>query len=430
MANNVNFTGNGTYYSPYDIQNLAKYATGVAITNRPVLDAGEMMSGCAGNLAIQGFSWLKDNKGNYAGALKSQTEAARQMSNIYKTQDSFTKGVKAVANASSSAELLAAMPTAEKLATMSKSTQKLYAEAKIAAETLGQTGTAYASKTANQLLCQANAAAAKEAAASATGFWGKAKNVLGVNKASAAINTAAAKSAVGSTCLNTFKANGGPMMLVMEGATETITNVIPTFKQLGFKSGMKQVGKSAVKTVASVGGWVAGAALGTKIGAAIGSIIPGAGTAVGAVVGAAIGSICSLVGGIFGSKLAKKGAEKVVGKDELVLAQEKQAQQLAQQAQVDGNVLNQVAGAAAERLNAEGVTDKDSEIAYNSLNAVASGSSIATQSQTPQTQYKSQTAQQLASGTTNPFNATGTAVPSFTANAEMLDAYARQYGLV
>ena len=428
MTNNVNFTGNVTYYSPYDIQNLAKYATGVAITNKPILDGSEIMSGCTSNLAIQGLSWLKDNRGNYAGTLKAQAEASRQLANIYKTQDSFTKGVKVVSNASSSAQLLAAIPQADKLAGYSKATQSLYEQARIAAETLGQTGTSYASKTANQLLCQANAAAAKEAAANATGFWGKAKNALGINKASAAINTAAAGSSVGSACLNQFKAQGGPMMLVMEGATEAITNVYPTFKQLGAKAGMKQLGKSTVKTVASVGGWVAGAALGTKVGAAIGSIIPGAGTAVGAVVGAAIGSICSLVGGIFGSRLAKKGAEKVVGKDELVLAQEKQAAQLAQQAQVDGNVLNQVTAAAAERLNAEGVSDKDSEIAYNSLNAVASGSSVATQSQTPQTQYKSQTAQQLAGnmGTSNPFAAT----PSFTANSELMDAYARQYGLV
>ena len=430
MTNNVNFTGNGTYYSPYDIQNLAKYATGVAISHQPVINASDLMTGSASNLAIQGVQWLKDNKGNYAGALKTQAESARQLSNLYKSQDTFTKGVRAVTNASSSVELLSAIPNAEKLASMSKTTQGLYEQARIAAETLGQTGSTHAYTTANQLLCKANAAAAKEAAANATGWWGKTKNFLGFNKASAAINTAAAGSKVGSACWNTFKSQGGPAMLIMEGATETIFNVVPTFKQLGAKAGMKQVGKSAVKTVASVGGWVAGAALGTKIGAAIGSIVPGAGTAIGAIAGAAIGTICSLIGGTIGSKLAKKGAEKIVGKDELVLAQERQAAQLAQQAQIDNNVLGAVTNAAAERLNAEGVTDKDSQIAYNSLAAVSSGSSIATQTQTRPTQYKSQTAQQLAAqsnGTVNPF---ATATPSFTANSQMLDAYSRQYGLV
>ena len=426
MTNNVNFNGNnayygnvnftgGTYYSPYDIQNLAKYATGVAITHQPEMTMSSLVSSSAGNLAIQGLSWLKDNKGNYAGAIKAQGQAAQQLSQLYKSQDSFTKGVKAVSCATSSSQLLAAMPTAEKLATMSTKTQAMYQKAKIAAETLGQTGSTHAFKTANQLLCEANAAAAKEAGSAATGLWGKTKNALGFNKASAAINTAAAKSSVGSACLNEFKAQGGGMMLVMEGATEVITNVVPTFKQLGAKAGMKQVGKSAVKTVASVGGWVAGAAIGTKIGAAIGTALGPVGTACGGIIGAAVGSICSLVGGIFGSKLAKKGAEKIVGKDELVLAQEKQAAQLAQQAQVDGQTLNAVVGAASERLNAEGLSSKDAEIAYNSLNAVTSGNSIAAQTQTP-------------SNATNPFGTP--AMPSFTANSAMLDAYAAQYGLV
>ena len=424
MTNNVNynpsFTGNTYYFSPKDVENLTKYATGVAISHQPTLDGSDLMAGCAGNLAVQGVQWLKNNKGNYAGALKTQAETARQMSNLYKTQDTFTKGIGAVANATSSAELLSMIPSAEKLSTMSKSTQNLFKQAQIAAETLGQTGSTHAYTTANQLLCQANAAAAKEAASSATGIWGKVKNFFGINKASAAINTAAAGSKVGSACWNTFKSQGGPAMLVIEGATETITNVYPTFKQLGVKAGMKQVGKSAVKTCASVGGWVAGAALGTKLGAAIGSIIPGAGTAVGAVVGAAVGTICSLLGGTIGSKLAKKGAEKIVGKDELVLAQERQAKQLAQQAQVDGNVLNQVVGAASERLNKEGVGTDDSKIAFTSLQAVQSGNSIATRTQSPSTQ------QANASNQTNPFMNN---VQGFTDSA-MLEQFSRQYGLV
>ena len=351
---NVNFTGN-TYYSPRDIENLAKYATGVAISHQPTINGSDLMAGCAGNLVVQGAQWLKNNKGNYAATLKAQAETARQLSNLYRT------------------------------------------------------GSAHAYTTANQLLCKANAAAAKEAATTATGWWGKVKNFFGINKASAAINTAAAGSKVGSACWNTFKSQGGPAMLVLEGATETITNVVPTFKQLGVKAGMKQVGKSAVKTVASVGGWVAGAALGTKIGAAIGSIIPGAGTAIGAIAGAAIGTICSLVGGTLGSKLAKKGAEAVVGKDELVLAQERQAKQLAQAAQTNGTVLNQVVGAASERLNAEGVTDGDSRIAYNSLASVASGTSTSTMTQAMPQQLQSQASQGLQSqtaqsvyGTSNP----------------------------
>ncbi len=406
---NYNPSFTGYTYSPYDIDNLAKYATGVAITNKDRITAGDLAASGASNLAIQGISWLKDNKGHYREAMASSAAAAQNMHNIYKSGDTFIKGVSSVANASQAAQLLGALPDAKKLATMSQGTQNLYAQAKLAAETLSQTGSSHAAATANQLLCQANAAAAKEAAsATATGFWGKLKNVFGINKASAAINTAAAKSTIGSACLNEFKAQGGPVMLVLEGTTEAITNVIPTFKQLGAKSGMKQIGKSTVKTCASVGGWVAGAAIGTKIGAAIGSIIPGAGTAVGAAAGAIIGSLCSLIGGTLGSRLAKKGAEKIVGKDELVLAQEKQAKELAEQAKTNGAVLNQVVGAAADRLNAEGVTSEDAQIAFNSLNAVSSQQA------------------QTTTGTTNPFMNMNT---SFTANPVELDAYSRMYGL-
>ena len=371
MTYNYNPSFSGVSYSAYDIENLAKYATGVAITNKDEIGATDLLTGAGSNLAIQGVSWLRKNKGNYKGAMADTVAGAQAMRDVYTNANKGLGGVRAVANASQASQLLAALPEAEKLAGMSQNTRALYEQARIAAETLGQTGSAHAAKTANQLLCQANAAAAKEAASSATGFWGKLKNTLGINKASSAINAAAAKSNVASTCLNEFKAQGGTAMLIMEGAAETITNVIPTFKQLGAKSGMKQVGKSTVKTVASVGGWVAGAAVGTKVGAIIGSVIPGAGTAVGAVIGAAVGSLCSLIGGSLGSRLAKKGAEKIVGKDELVLAQEKQAKELAEQAKNNKQVLNQVAVAAAERLNAEGYDSKDAQIAYNSLAAVA-----------------------------------------------------------
>lgn len=369
MTYNYNPSFTGRTYSARDVENLVKYATGVALTNKDNIGVSDVVAGAGTNLLVQGLSWAKDNRGNYKGAIQSTVSAARSTRGIYTTAGRGIQGMRAVANASQASQLLSAIPAAEELAGMSKNTRTLYEQAKAAAEVLGKTGTKHAADTANQLLVQANAAAAKDAAA-ATGFWGKAKNFLGINKASTAINTAAAKSPLASKCLNEFKAQGGTAMLVMEGATEVITNVVPTFKQLGAKAGMKQVGKSAVKTVASVGGWVAGAAVGTKIGAAIGSIIPGAGTAIGAVAGAVIGSLCSLIGGSLGSRLAKKGAEKVVGKDELELAKEKQAKEIAQQAQNNQQVLNQVAAAAAERLSAEGCNSEDAQRAYNSLAAI------------------------------------------------------------
>ena len=373
MTYNYNPSFSGSSYSAYDVENLVKYATGVAITNKEDLGVRDVVTGAGGNIAVQGASWLLINRGNYKAAMSSTIGAAQTARNIYTTAGKGLKGMQAVSKASQASQLISAIPTGEKLAKLSENTQSLYEQARAAAELLGKTGTKDAANTANKLLTQANAAAAKDAAKSATGIWGKTKNILGINKLSGGINKLASKSPVASKCLNQFKAQGGTAMLVMEGATEVVTNVAPTFKKLGRKAGWRQVGKSTVKVGASVGGWVAGAALGTKLGAAIGSIIPGAGTAIGAVAGAVIGSLCSLIGGSLGSRLAKKGAEKVVGKDELVLAQEREAKELAKQAKNNKQVLNQVAVAAAERLNAEGYNSADAQIAYNSLAAVAGG---------------------------------------------------------
>lgn len=422
MTSNVNFTGN-TYYSPKDIENLAKYATGVAISNKDNISATEVLTYPLIPTAISGMSWLKDNFGNYGKAMGSLKTQSTALHDIFVKGGNFKDGIKAVVGSTEAVEILKSIPDAKELANLTAGTQSLFAEAKAAAE-LAKTGSKDAIAKASKLFTEANAAAYAETAANATGFFGKVKNFLGITKAGNAINKLAVKSPAFGKCLNTFKAQGGGIMLALEGGVELVSNVIPTFKQLGAKAGIKQVGKSAVKTVASVGGWVAGAALGTKIGAVIGSVIPGAGTAVGAVVGAAIGSICSLLGGSLGSRLAKSGAEKLVGKDELVIAQENQAKELAKVAQIDNNVLNEVVNVASERLNEEGVASDDSKIAYNSLNAVTSGNSIATKTQTTTNPFKSQTAQSVY-GSTNP-NTSSYATPSFTGSSAV-DFYNKDF---
>ena len=407
--NNVSFNG-GIRYSAKDIENLAKYATGVALTNTTDLGLSEVLTSATSNMALQGGSWLWDNRKDLSGGFKALANgtnyaAIRQASGF---------GGVLASNAGSALQKL--IPNAEQLAKLSEGTQKLYmnaasvlSDANCTKETISK---------AHKILSKANAAAYAEKAANATGFFAKAKNVLGITKAGNAINNLAVKSPTFGKCLNTFKANGGSMMLIMEGGFEVISNVIPTFKQLGAKSGVKQLGKSAVKTAASVGGWVAGAALGTKLGALIGSIIPGAGTAVGAVVGGAIGSLCSLIGGSLGSRLAKKGAEAVVGKDELVLAQEKQAQQLAQVAQTDSTVLNQVAGAAAERLEAEGTGSDDAKVAFQSLSNLSQRQGARSTSVAGQTQT-----------TTNPFLAYTAGLNTATNFSKQDDLMAQSIGL-
>ena len=399
---NVSFNG-GISYSAKDIENLAKYATGVTLTNTPNFGVSEVLTSSASNLAISGGSWLWQNRKDIKGGLQAFTQTTTNLSAIRQTA-----GLSGVLSSSAGSSLLKAIPTAEKLAettALSSSTVDLYNQARTLASEAAKTGSKEAINQANQLFAQANQAAHLEKSAAATGIGSKISNAIGLTKLNSSLNALAVKSPAFGKCLNAFNAHGGGMMLVMEGGFELVGNVIPTFSQLGAKSGMKQLGKSTVKTVASVGGWVAGAALGTKLGALIGSVIPGAGTAVGAVVGGAIGTLCSLIGGSLGSRLAKKGAEAVVGKDELVLAQEKQAQELAQAAQSDSTVLNQVAGVAAERLQAEGTDSDDAKVAFQSLNNISKRQPR----QTAQTQT-----------TTNPFLAYTAGANRFNPQADMM----------
>ena len=54
------------------------------------------------------------------------------------------------------------------------------------------------------------------------------------------------------------KGTGAVGMMAFEGIIGLVTEVIPAFAQGGFESGMKQLGKTAVKTVATGAGWAAG----------------------------------------------------------------------------------------------------------------------------------------------------------------------------
>ena len=93
-------------------------------------------------------------------------------------------------------------------------------------------------------------------------------------------------------------------MTALQFVPNVINDVIPTFKEKGFKEGMKSVGKTLVKAGTDLVSYAAGGALGRAIGAAIGTVIcPGAGSAVGATVGDMIGSM--IVGGTATAKMEK-----------------------------------------------------------------------------------------------------------------------------
>lgn len=154
---------------------------------------------------------------------------------------------------------------------------------------------------------------------------------------------------------------GNALFLAITGATELFTQVIPAYSQLGAGSGTKQLAKSTVKTAAAVGGWAAGAAVGSAIGTCL---FPGVGTA----VGAAIGAVVSCIGGCIGSWLAGKAADKIVGKNELELAKEKQAKQMAEEASKSPEAAQQLIAAANQRLQSEGKDSEDAKVVFGSLN--------------------------------------------------------------
>lgn len=124
-----------------------------------------------------------------------------------------------------------------------------------------------------------------------------------------------------------MKSTGAGFMLAFSGIIEGVTEVIPTFKELGFKKGMKQVLKSTVKVAGDTAGFIGGQAVGStvgalagaKVGALLGSVAPGIGNVIGAAVG--------FVGGLLGSFIAGKITKAVTGPSEREIAKEQQEQE-------------------------------------------------------------------------------------------------------
>ena len=114
-----------------------------------------------------------------------------------------------------------------------------------------------------------------------------------------------------------MKSSGAGIMVVFSGIIEGVTEVIPTFKELGTEKGLKQLGKSTIKVLGDTAGFIAGEQAGMALGSAIGTAIcPGIGTAVGAV--------CGFVGGMLGSFAAGKLTKAITGKSEREIANEQQ----------------------------------------------------------------------------------------------------------
>ena len=342
-----------------DYLNLAKYATMTAINQEAV----SPFEGSAGMAAIESGMWaLKNGKKLFHwSTLKEALVPTKAQVSTFKNIWKNSGNIFQVASNQRAVAKLSQMGSADKAVQSAiDAAMKQAASAtpgNIAAEVAKIESMQKAAKAANP------GKLAKFIKSTKIGeFFGKTKNAVksGINafKGSLGIGTkavSATTSTVGkiaSKCGKFIKGNAA--FIAISAGAEALTNVVPTFKQLGKKAGWRQIGKSALKVAGSVGGWAAGAAIGTMI-------CPGAGTLVGALVG--IG--CSMLGSWAGEKLASK----IAGKDELELAQEQEVQSLAQAAQDDSEVKQELIAAVNERLNEEGLTD-DGMVAQNSLRRV------------------------------------------------------------
>ena len=213
----------------------------------------------------------------------------------------------------------------------------------------------------------AKKAAQEGAEATSKGFFGTIKS--GLSKVGSAISSVVSKipgaskvkeglSWLGNTKVGKLaKGTGAVGMMAIEGVLGLVTEVIPAFAQGGFDSGMKQLGKTAVKTVATGAGWVGGTAAATAIGAAIGSIFPGVGTVIGGAIG-------TFIGGMLGSTVANGIADKIVGKSEVEILQDEQFEEAATQVAQDNNAMNELNQLVTAQVQAEitnGTADEDTE---------------------------------------------------------------------
>lgn len=307
------------------MNNLARYATGTAI-NRQEEPSG-IVSGALFMGGVSGANWAWKNRKSFKAGWQNLAKEAAERDKLIRSTNVVPKG-----------------KAFSKVRNIWAGASKYVAQKEAAAES-------------------AKAAASATSQAS-KGFFGKTKNALGITKVSKFLTSTAAKHPKFAPLIKGIKGNAG--FAIFSLGVGVVLDVIPAF-QIGATEGFKQLGKTAMKTTAEVGGWAAGTALGAKAGAAVGTCIGGPiGTAVGTVLGAACGFL--------GSWLASKAADKVIGPNEVEIAQQKNSENLAQAAKDDAEVQNEVVGQALQNLVANytenGELSDDDKIAKKSLEKV------------------------------------------------------------
>lgn len=405
MVSNVGFNGgynNFAQYSAKDIENIAKYAVGTNIVEPDENPLGGLTIPIG--IAMESWkvgSWAWKNRKDLPSAWKIEKQGFAK-DYAYKKELLGNGGwkkadtYKTVWNNYSANMVTENIPDEKKLSTLTKETKEAYEAARTSAESAKTAKTVEEArkhiKEANEALAKArNLAHAETSVAKATTKWGKFSKGLGkytgVTKLNGFMAKTATESPLMAKALKFGKGNG--IFFGITGVMELFTQVIPAYSKLGAGSGTKQLMKSTAKTAASIGGWTAGMAAG----AAIGSIIPGAGT----VIGGAIGALCGFIGGTIGSWGAEKITEKIVGKSELDIAKEKEAEEASQKAAQDPKAIQELMATAAQRLQQEGAESEDAKIAFTSMEKIANSQAYASANakQKRNTQFQ---------GSTNPFS--------------------------
>ena len=353
VNNNVNINSFNTNpkVKKGDIKKLVKYVNGESLTNKPDSFSGTAKSAASSALLFEGIplaNLLRRNKkldGKFYsdGMRKLQDGINKSKEQLFKGTDKLGQRIKNYMsdvrkNQEAYSELKKAVKTEYKSAhpglfkrgknLVKKGFEKLFPK------TTQKAAAKAAEKTAAKAATEAAKNVGKEAVKN-VGKLGKFRNLL--------------------------KTSGAGFMLAIDGCMELFNEVIPTFKELGAKKGIKQAGKSAVKVAANTAGWICGAKLGTAIGTAI---CPGIGTAVGAAVG--------FVGGMIGTFITGKITKSIVGKNEREIAKEKNEKTAVNQISENNDKIKELQLLALQRIQEEaaangGVLSEDSQAVLQAI---------------------------------------------------------------
>ena len=300
------------------------------------------------------WSKIKNIPSTAVGGIKSAFEGI-------KSGKTTTSSISNVLKNSSGYELLNELDTKIASAKSANASTKALVEQRNALKSALDNAMASGTKVSDDVLKSADDVIAAASKTAKKGFFAKigtviskpfkaAKNAITSSKTFESAYGAIKSTQTGSKILSKLggfaklaKKGGAVFDLAIEGTMQLFTEVIPAFKNGGFDSGVKQIGKSGLQVAGSVGGWVAGAKAGAALGAAVGSIFPGAGTAIGGAIG-------GIVGGLLGSSVLTGVAKKITGKSENEIIKEEQLEAQAQAVASDAQSMRQLQNAVAQEI--------------------------------------------------------------------------------